>query len=158
MPDSFFATSKSRKRKRSTTGDDGAAHRNVKSKKFSRGGSSLSNGRTRDSGKRQSGPSSTAKVNGSREKKSKGKTDEELDSDQTNDEDGGGIDDLDLRPASDDDVGHDDDGEDKDETPAEKRLRLAKLYLQSVKEDLGGSFSPTTHHPCTHPCFLASRR
>ena len=27
--------------------------------------------------------------------------------------------------------------EDEDETPAEKRLRLAKLYLETVKDDLG---------------------
>jgi len=29
------------------------------------------------------------------------------------------------------------DEEDVDETPAEKRLRLAKLYLDSVKNDMG---------------------
>lgn len=65
----------------------------------------------------------------------KKKKDEELDSDQTNDEDGG-IDDLDLR--HDLHAGPEDSGEeDEDETPAEKRLRLAQLYLDSVKEGLG---------------------
>ena len=62
--------------------------------------------------------------------------DEEL-SDKSDDEPGT-IDDMDLRG----DMGEDlaDSGEeDEDETPAEKRLRLAKLYLESVKEGLGES-------------------
>jgi len=77
---------------------------------------------------------SAAKVNRTKKKTGK-KVDEELDSDQTNEE-GGGIDDLDLRHES--DLGLEGSGdEDEDETPAEKRLRLAQLYLDSVKEGLG---------------------
>ena len=60
--------------------------------------------------------------------------DEEL-SDQTNEDDAGEIEDMDLRPGS--DIGLEGSGEeDEDETPAEKQLRLAKLYLKSVKEGL----------------------
>ncbi|KAI6026011.1 WD40 repeat-like protein [Pisolithus marmoratus] len=58
--------------------------------------------------------------------------DEELVSDRT-DEDGIDIGDLDLRA---DDTLETSGDEDVDETPAEKRLRLAKLYLDSVKEGL----------------------
>lgn len=61
--------------------------------------------------------------------------DEELESDQT-DEDGGGLDDLNLQADMEVDPGASGE-EDEDETPAEKRLRLAKLYLESVKEGLG---------------------
>jgi ribosomal RNA-processing protein 9 len=75
-------------------------------------------------------------MNGIQKKKGK-KVDEELDSDQTNEEDGG-IDDLDLRHGSDSGPERSGD-EDEDETPAEKRLRLAQLYLDSVKEGLGTS-------------------
>ena len=62
------------------------------------------------------------------------RVDEEL-SDES-DGGGGGVDDLDLRPDDDLDPGASGE-EDDDETPAEKRLRLAKLYLEGVKEDLG---------------------
>ena len=60
--------------------------------------------------------------------------DEELDSDRTNDEEWMGVGDVDLR-VSDGEEGSG--SEVENETPAEKRLRLAKLYLESVKEDLG---------------------
>jgi ribosomal RNA-processing protein 9 len=69
--------------------------------------------------------------------------DEELDSDKTNDE-GEEIDELELRPPTDEETSGD---EYQDETPAEKRLRLAKLYLDSVKEDLG-----------THSLLIISRK
>ena len=46
------------------------------------------------------------------------------------------IDDLDLR-ADEVDPNASDGEEYADETPAEKRLRLARLYLESVKEGLG---------------------
>ena len=73
------------------------------------------------------------------QKKSKRKAaDEEL-SDQTNEEHG--IDDLDLRAGPDGESGDEDDKE----TPAQKRLRLAKLYLESVKDDLGQSTSFSFH-------------
>ena len=140
MPDSFFSSSKPRKRKRSTAGEDGPAFRNVKTKKTlrARPSSSVAHGQTRDSVKRQKRSSADKPTaNGPREKRRKKRSDEELDSDHTNDEDAGGIDDLDLRPPSDDDEALNDGDEDKDETPAEKRLRLAKLYLQSIKDDLG---------------------
>jgi ribosomal RNA-processing protein 9 len=62
------------------------------------------------------------------------KRDEEL-SDETHSDDA--IDDLDLehRPGDDEPVLEDED--DADETSAQKRLRLAKLYLEGLKENLG---------------------
>ena len=80
------------------------------------------------------------KGKGKAEFKSK-RRDEELESDATQDDDVGGIDDLNLR-VSDEDPGASAD-EDELETPAEKRLRLAKLYLESVKEGLGAFHLPT---------------
>lgn len=124
MPDSFFAASKPRKRKRSTSGHDADSSAAGASKKFARKG-----------GK----PGANRKpTNLNTAPKRKGKTaDEELESDQTNEEDGG-IDDMDLR--HDLDAGLEGSGEeDEDETPAEKRLRLAQLYLDNVKEGLGKS-------------------
>lgn len=63
----------------------------------------------------------------------KRQADEELDSDRT-DQDDAAIDDLDLRA---DDEPESSGDEDIDETPAQKRLRLANLYLQNVTEGLG---------------------
>jgi ribosomal RNA-processing protein 9 len=83
---------------------------------------------------------SSSKVNGIRASKkvSRKKADEELDSDHTNEEYGGGVEDMELRVSTDD--GDAISGEeDIDETPAQKRLRLATLYLQSVKEGIGES-------------------
>jgi ribosomal RNA-processing protein 9 len=120
MPDAFFATSKPRKRKRPTTdAPTGSA------KKISR--KSQLNG----------GPSGSKGVSGNARKKSRLR-DEELDSDHTNEEDAMDIDNLELR-ASDEEEGSGD--EDENETPAEKRLRLAKMYLESVKEGLGEWYS-----------------
>lgn len=79
-----------------------------------------------------------AKSNGVHKSK-KHRGDEELDSDRT-DQDDAAIDDLDLRADEEPDSSGD---EDIDETPAEKRLRLAKFYLQSVTKGLGES-------PCVH--------
>lgn len=117
MPDSFFAT-KSRKRKRVASKDTGPSS----SKKVLR----TSNGhRTSANGK---GKARTA--------------DEDLHSD------GSGsvaLEDIDLRA---DEVDPNESGdEDAGETAAEKRLRLAKLYLQSVREDLGASFSHFFYSP-----------
>ncbi|KAF7978547.1 hypothetical protein HWV62_45456 [Athelia sp. TMB] len=110
MPDAFFASTKPRKRKRSASAHDPAAG---SSKKFAK----------KDGAKPRPG----APV------KKKGRADEELDSDRT-DEDAG-IDDMDLRHGMDE--GEEGSGEeDQAETPAEKRLRLAQLYLDSVKEGL----------------------
>ncbi|PPQ70545.1 hypothetical protein CVT26_013132 [Gymnopilus dilepis] len=64
--------------------------------------------------------------------KRKPKRDEDL-SDQT-DEDAGGIDDMDLRAEEVDEGASGE--EDENETPAQKRLRLAQLYLDSVKSTL----------------------
>ncbi|KAI0037031.1 WD40 repeat-like protein [Vararia minispora EC-137] len=107
MPDSFFAT-KTRKRKRDA---DSA-----------------------------SGPKKSARKNdGSRKaitgqpKLRKGRTraaDEELGSEGSS----GDVDDMDLRAQEFD--SNESGEEDEDETPAEKRLRLAKLYLESIKEGL----------------------
>ena len=110
MPDSFFAT-KSRKRKRVVSKDTGPSS----SKKVLK----TSNGRR-------------ISANG----KGKARTaDEDLHSDGS---ESVALEDIDLRA---DEVDPNESGdEDAGETPAEKRLRLAKLYLQSVKEDLGASF------------------
>ncbi|KAJ7145984.1 WD40-repeat-containing domain protein [Mycena epipterygia] len=115
MPDAFFANSKPRKRKRTDTGPAGPS-----AKKFAR--------KDTTGGKKP--------VHGAPKKNATAKrtVDEELDSDRT-DDDGGDIDDLDLAADVDVDPGASGD-EDDDETPAEKRLRLAKLYLESVKEGL----------------------
>jgi len=110
MPDSFFAT-KSRKRKRVARKDTGPSS----SKKIL---------------KTSNGPRISA--NG----KGKARTaDEDLHSDGS---ESVALEDMDLR--ADEVDPNESDGEDAGETPAEKRLRLAKLYLQSVREDLGASF------------------
>ncbi|KZT59266.1 WD40 repeat-like protein [Calocera cornea HHB12733] len=61
--------------------------------------------------------------------------DSDLASEASRDEGAGfGLDDIDLRrPDGEDDSSGE---EDENETPAQKRLRLAKLYLESVKNDL----------------------
>ncbi|KAG5644834.1 hypothetical protein DXG03_007559 [Asterophora parasitica] len=119
MPDAFFTSNKPRKRKRVESG--GKATSSGSSTKFTRKGPSQ--------GFAKHG---SAKVNGVQKKKGRA-ADEEL-SDQT-DEGEGGIDDMDLRGDLDVDTGESGE-EDQDETPAQKRLRLAKLYLESVKEGL----------------------
>ncbi|KAJ3491999.1 hypothetical protein NLI96_g303 [Meripilus lineatus] len=111
MPDPFFASNKTRKRKRTTSAD-------TPSKKFARKGSAPTKGKKE----------STLSISKRR--------DEEL-SDETNDEDGAsGVDDMDLRAPDIDPNAYESSEEDEDETPAEKRLRLAKLYLESVKQGL----------------------
>lgn len=121
MPDSFFTSHKSRKRKRT----ESLVHAEApgKSKKFARKSTTLHEGKK----------SGLTKVNGVHKRKSR--VDEEL-SDQTDEEDGD-VDDMDLRANIDEDQGASGE-EDENETPAEKRLRLAQLYLNSVKVDLGG--------------------
>ncbi|KAF6744340.1 WD40-repeat-containing domain protein [Ephemerocybe angulata] len=108
MPDAFFASTKTRKRKRS--GEDGAASRNSRKP----GG-----GRAETKGQRGAKDKAPPK---------KSRRDEEL-SDNTDDE-GMDIDDMDLRADDEEEPSGD---EYENETPAEKRLRLAKLYLESVK-------------------------
>lgn len=125
MPDSFFAAQKPRKRKRSASAHDAGASGG--NRKIARKGPKTQPGRL---GMQSGG----GKMNGV-ERRGGRRADEELDSDQTNDEDGG-IEDMDLRARSDSDA-HASGDEDEDETPAEKRLRLAQLYLNTVKEGLG---------------------
>ncbi|KAF8497522.1 WD40 repeat-like protein [Russula emetica] len=106
MPDSFFAT-KSRKRKRVASKDTGSSS-SKKGLKTSNGRRIFANGK---------GNARTA--------------DEDLHSDGS---ESVALEDMDLRA---DEVDPNESGdEDAGETPAEKRLRLAKLYLQSVREDL----------------------
>ncbi|OBZ66467.1 U3 small nucleolar RNA-interacting protein 2 [Grifola frondosa] len=85
------------------------------------------NGNTRTKGKNTgSAPTSKRRNAG----------DEEL-SDQTQDEDDReGIDEMDLRAPDVDPNAYESGEENDDETPAEKRLRLAKLYLENVKQGL----------------------
>lgn len=110
--DSFFAT-KTRKRKRDST-------------------SSGPKKSARKSDGARSSPSNKGSSKGQPSKRARAE-DEELGSEGGSD--GGDIDDLDLRA---DEVDENASGEeDEDETPAEKRLRLARLYLDSVKEGLG---------------------
>lgn len=112
MPDSFFASNKSRKRKRTDTSGQGS------SKKALRGFSGKSHGPNKSAGlpKRL-------------------RRDEEL-SDETSQGDDGEVDDMDLRAPDVDPDAYESGEEDEDETPAEKRLRLAKLYLENVKQGL----------------------
>ena len=113
MPDSFFASTKTRKRKRSVS----TVERGGSAKKISRKGKTSSQDATH-AGIRRGG---------------KRAADEELNSDRT-DSEGGDIDDIDLRADIEPETSGD---EDEQETPAEKRLRLAKLYLETVKGGLG---------------------
>ncbi|KAI0689539.1 WD40-repeat-containing domain protein [Cytidiella melzeri] len=113
MPDGFFANPKTRKRKRSTSGE----------------GPSTSKKPARSQGKQQFAANGKKPASRAR--------DEEL-SDETHDEDdGGGVDEMDLRAPDVDPEAYESAEEDEDETPAEKRLRLAKLYLDGVKQGLG---------------------
>ncbi|KAI0320397.1 WD40 repeat-like protein [Amylostereum chailletii] len=109
MPDAFFAT-KSRKRKRAPTRDAGPATK-------------------KKAGARPTAGRSKAGTNANATRKKA--VDEELESGASGDE---GVEDMDLRAVEDDPGASGD--EDEDESPAEKRLRLAKLYLESVKEGL----------------------
>ena len=133
MPDAFFQNNKNRKRKRSASGD--------------RSGPSTSKKPTRAAGKSQSTrgkrPSAAPSKHNAR--------DEEL-SDETNDEGGTDLDDMDLRAPDVDPNAYESAEEDEDETPAEKRLRLAKLYLEGVKEGLGLGAYLLIYKPCMNIC------
>ena len=98
---------------------------------------------------KDSGPSSSKKIlktsNGRESAKGKGKAraaDEELHSGGSGSE---ALDDIDLR--ADEGDPNESGDEDAGETPAEKRLRLAKLYLESIKEGLGGCLPPGSYSP-----------
>jgi ribosomal RNA-processing protein 9 len=137
MPDSFFTSSKTRKRKRS----ESSAHAEApgKSKKFLHKSTTLQEGKKK-------------KVNGVHHKPRR--VDEEL-SDRTEEGDGSGVDDMDLRAYMDEDDPGASGEEDENETPAEKRLRLAQLYLDSVKVDLGECPQKTSFRN-SNSCFYIS--
>jgi ribosomal RNA-processing protein 9 len=129
MPDPFFSNPKStKKRKRSDSTSNGS------SLALSHSNKKLALVRTTGNKKRT--PAITT-----RKKKTR---DEEL-SDQTDDNEGEGLDGLDLR-AEEEDLGKSGD-EDENETPAEKRLRLAQLYIDNLKTSLGtpGGFLVCEH-------------
>ena len=113
MPDPFFATgSKKRKRPSSST-----------SAFVSRKKPPTVNGKAK-----------LRKPPGAQQPKKRIARDEEL-SDATEDDHGmGNVDDMDLR-ASDEDP-YQSGSENENETPAEKRLRLAQMYLEGVKSSL----------------------
>ncbi|KAF9812679.1 hypothetical protein IEO21_06066 [Rhodonia placenta] len=119
MPDSFFAASKPRKRKRTTATQEHSASTSKKGRWA--GGSK----QTKEKQKSATAPTS------------KKKRDEELSDETQDDESAGGIDEMDLRAPDVDPNAYESGDEDEDETPAEKRLRLAKLYLDSVKQGMG---------------------
>jgi ribosomal RNA-processing protein 9 len=113
MPDRFFATG-SKKRKRPSS----SASSSVPRKKLA-----AANGKPR-----------SQKPSGVQQPKKRIARDEEL-SDTTEDgRDTRGVDDMDLR-ASDEDP-YQSGSENENETPAEKRLRLAQMYLEGVKTSL----------------------
>lgn len=117
MPDAFFASSKNRKRKRPTTRDDGPST----SKKTTRGMNAKGG-----KGRKPEPPA----------KKKRSAGDEELSDETHDDTDREGIDEMDLRAPDVDPNAYESGEEDEDETPAEKRLRLARLYIDSVKQGL----------------------
>jgi ribosomal RNA-processing protein 9 len=116
MPDPFFTTSKPKRKRTDSTSNA------IGPKKLAR--------TSKDGRSSKKHQHTTAKSNGVSKKRLR---DEDL-SDQT---DGEGVDDMDLR-AEDVDPGASGD-EDDTETPAGKRLRLAQVYLDSLKTSLGVS-------------------
>ena len=123
MPDAFFASNKNRKRKRSSARDAGPST----SKKVARGAK----------GK----PQNVKAV-----AKKRSVADEELSEDTQDDDEREGIDELDLRAPDVDPDAYESGEEDEDETPAQKRLRLAKLYLEGVKQGLSlGAYSSASY-------------
>ena len=114
MPDPFFATS-SKKRKRPSPSTSASVPR----KKLA-----IANGKLRSKK-----PSSRAQ-----QPKKRIAHDEELSDATEGDPDLGGVDDMDLR-VSDEDP-YQSGSENENETPAEKRLRLARMYLEGVKTSL----------------------
>ena len=114
MPDRFFTTG-SKKRKRASS----SASISTLRKKPA----------TTDGKPRSKKPSS-----GIQQPKKRIARDEELSDATEGDRDLGGVDDMDLR-ASDEDPNQSG-SENENETPAEKRLRLAQMYLEGVKTSL----------------------
>jgi ribosomal RNA-processing protein 9 len=112
MPDPFFATG-SKKRKRPPTSTSVFVPRKKPA---------TANGKLK-----------SKKPSGTQPKKRIAR-DEELSDATEDDHDLGGVDDMDLR-ASDEDP-YQSGSENENETPAEKRLRLAQMYLEGVKSSL----------------------
>lgn len=113
--DAFFSKTRKRKRSALTKSKAGPSNASYSDK----------NGNKR--------PKSQNPKGGARRRK-----DEELDDGSEGEDDddlGGDLDDLDLRGSDVDDKISGD--EDENETPAQKRLRLAQLYLDSIRDDLG---------------------
>lgn len=130
MPDAFFAGSNSKKRKRVHTNRVSSSN---KAAKRSPGGAASSSSMPRSVKNGQK--NGTSKTLRSRVPK---RRDEELEGDS---DAGDALDfDEDLKASDLDEAEMRERAEiedDEDESPAEKRLRLAKLYLESVKNDLG---------------------
>jgi ribosomal RNA-processing protein 9 len=110
-----------------------------------------------NSKKRKRGLSSTngplKKSKASTSQSRKGRRDEEL---SASGSDGGGIDDMDLRAEEIDE--HASGDEDLEETVAEKRLRLAKLYLEGVKNELGKHQPTLQGEACVSITHFSGRR
>ena len=130
MPDAFFAGSNSKKRKRTHT--NGVPSSNKAAKRSHGVAASQSGISKRVKNGQKNGVAKLSRNGVSRRK------DEELGSDS---DAGGAIDfDEDLKASEIDEAEMRERAEiedDEDESPADKRLRLAKLYLESVKNDLG---------------------
>ena len=138
MPDAFFASSKNRKRKRSQGKDAGPS---TSSRKVASAAA-----------KRKQTAKGKAPV-----KKRSSAADEELSDETQDDDDQEGIDDMDLRAPDVDPDAYESGEEDEDETPAQKRLRLAKLYLQDVKEGLSlGASLLTLNYTPNLSCYISS--
>ena len=131
MPDAFFASTRKRKRAPSTDRTQPSSSKKpVRTQAQARTGAP--GAKTRPSAPAMRGRHTLA-TRGKRRPR-----DEEL-SDQTpdDDEDGAaGVDELDLRAPDVDPTAYESGEEDEQETEAEKRLRLAKLYIKGVKEGL----------------------
>ncbi|KZT64826.1 WD40 repeat-like protein [Daedalea quercina L-15889] len=116
MPDSFFTTTNARKRKRPIGTTASASRKPARSV----------NGQRTPRSQQKPSTAPTPKK----------RRDEELSDETGDDVDAGGIDEMDLRAPNVDPDAYESGEEDEDETPAEKRLRLAKLYLDGVKQGL----------------------
>lgn len=149
MPDAFFAGSNSKKRKRVHTN---GAPSSIKAAKRSPGGAAATS--------RMPKSVKNGQKNGTRNElrnKVPKQRDESLGSDS---DAGDALDfDEDLRASDIDEAEMREQAEiedDEDESPAEKRLRLAKLYLESVKNDLGAR--PMLDRMCAALIKILSQR
>lgn len=124
MSDSFFQ----KKRKRPSKDGEAKTRPLVASRVKTDAKAGPSRLRMRDQGGKSSSKAARSKGRGT------GDGDDEYDNDDDNESDGGvGMDGMDLRHRYDSDVQESD--EDNLETPAEAKVRLAKLYLQGLQDD-----------------------